>query len=279
MTVVLALLSALSYGVSDFLAGVTSRAWDSRLVTAVTQSVGLLTALVAVLLVPGAGPAAHPLAWGAVSGAGSALGVLMLYRGFAVASMSVVAPLCGVVTCVIPPTVGIALGDTITVVQTVGIVLAVPAVWLVSRERRTSSTAGAWTGVLYGLTAGVGFGLLFVGLDTAGTASGAWPLLANQLTALTLITPFVVLGLRSSAWTARGTVATTVFAGLLSGAATIFFLLATRHGELAIVGVLSSLYPAGTVLMARLRLAEEWSRTQVVGLLGAAAAVVLVAVG
>ena len=77
--------------------------------------------------------------------------------------------------------------------------------------------------------------------------------------------------------TTRGTVRTTLVAGILSGAANILFLLATRHGQLAIVGVLTSLYPGGTVLIARLRLAEHWTRPQVVGLLTAAVAVGLVA--
>ncbi len=94
--IALALLSALSYGVSDFLAGVTSRAWDSRLVTALAQLIGLATAVIAVLLFAGAGPALRPLLWGALSGVGSAIGVLSLYRGLAVGSMSVVAPACGV---------------------------------------------------------------------------------------------------------------------------------------------------------------------------------------
>ena len=81
MAVVLALLSALSYGVSDYLAGVTSRAWDSRVVTAAAQLIGLATAVAAVLLVPGQGPGAAPILWGALSGVGSAVGVLALYRG------------------------------------------------------------------------------------------------------------------------------------------------------------------------------------------------------
>ncbi len=68
-----------------------------------------------------------------------------------------------------------------------------------------------------------------------------------------------------------------MIAGVLSGAANLLFLLATRHGELAIVGVLSSLYPAGTVLIARVRLSEQWSRAQAVGMLTAVLAVILVA--
>ena len=275
--ILLALLSALSYGVSDFIAGVMSREWDARLVTATAQVVGLATAAVAVLLLPGQGPALQPILWGALSGVGSAIGVLALYQGLAIASMSVVAPLCGVLTCVIPATVGILLGNQLTVTELTGIALTVPAVGLVSCQRPTTAATGTRTGVPYGLAAGAGFGLLFVALDQAGTHHGAWPLLPGQAISLLLIAPFARRGLKTARTPDRRTLVTTVAAGVLSAGANLLFLLATRHGELAIVGVLSSLYPAGTVLIARVRLAEEWGRAQVLGMLTAVLAVILVA--
>ena len=277
MAIALALLSALSYGVSDYLAGVMSRAWDARLVTAAAQLIGVITAIIAVLMFPGGGPAAAPLLWGAASGVGSALGVLALYQGLAVGSMSVVAPVCGVLTCVIPAAVGVALGDQLTVAELVGIILTIPAVGLVSRQPATVPEGPAAASVLYGLAAGAGFGLLFVALDQAGSHHGAWPLLPGQAVSLVLVAPFAVNGARHTASPAAKTLAITVIAGVLSGAANLLFLLATRHGELAIVGVLTSLYPAGTVLIARLRLNERWSRPQKLGMVTSLIAVVLVA--
>ena len=276
MAVALALLSAASYGVSDYMAGAVSRSWDSRLVTAGTQLAGLLTAALALLLFGGEGPAATPILWGALSGIGSAMGVLALYRGLAVASMSVVAPVCGVVTCVIPAVVGILTGDRVTAVELVGIVLTLPAIALVSRQPEVSGER-ARPGVPYGLVAGVGFGLLFVALDQAGSGHGAWPLLSGQGVSLMVVAPFAFRALGSSPTPSRITLATTLLAGLLAGVSNLLFLLATRHGELAIVGVLSSLYPAGTVLIARVRLAEVWGTAQKLGMLLALLAVVLVA--
>jgi uncharacterized membrane protein len=276
VAIALALLSALSYGVSDYVAGVMSRAWDSRLVTAAAQLIGLVTAVVAVLTFPGAGPAAAPLWWGALSGVGSALGVLALYQGLAVASMSVVAPLCGVVTCLIPAVTGVALGNRLTLIELIGIILTIPAVGLVSRQSAAGTHEHAVAGIAYGLTAGAGFGLLFVALDQAGSHHGAWPLLPGQGVSLVLVAPFAIGGARRAGMPSSKTLGTTIFAGVLSGAANLLFLLATRHGELAIVGVLSSLYPAGTVLIARLRLNERWSRSQRLGMLSSLIAVVLV---
>lgn len=279
MAVIFALASALSYGVSDYLAGVTSRVWDSRVVTAAAQLIGLITAAIAVLLFPGEGPATAPVLWGALSGMGSATGVLALYRGLAVGSMNVVAPLCGVVTSVIPAVVGIALGNRLTLVEFAGIVLAIPAVVLVSRQRQPAAGPRRRGGAGLGLLAGVGFGLLFVALAQAGSRHGAWPLLSGQTVALLLVLPFTARGLRAAPRPDARTLATTAVAGILSGGANLLYLVATGFGQLAIVGVLSSLYPAGTVLIARFRLAEHWSRTQVTGMITAAVAVVLVVVG
>lgn len=277
MAIAFALLSALSYGVSDYLAGVMSRSWDSRLVTGAAQLIGVLAALVAVLVFPGAGPAVPSLVWGAVSGIGSATGVLALYRGLAVASMSVVAPLCGVLTCVIPALVGVLLGDRLTPAELVGIILTLPAIALVSRQPPTAPRDRATAGILHGLAAGAGFGLLFVALDQAGSRHGAWPLLPGQALSLLLVAPFALSAARGTSRPTSNTLTVTVLAGVLSGAANLLFLLATRHGELAIVGVLSSLYPAATVLIARLRLEEHWGRAQKLGMLTSIVAVVLVA--
>ena len=277
MAVALALLSALAYGVGDYMAGSTSRDWDSRLVTAVTQLIGVLTALVAILIFPGSGPAAVPLLWGAASGIGTTLGVLALYQGLAVGNMSVVAPLCGVLTSVIPAAVGVLLGDHLSALQFVGILLTLPAVALISRQSSSASPERARAGITYGLVSGVGFGLLFVALDRAGTRNGAWPLLPGQVVSFILVAPLAMIAARGRHRPAPATLLLTGLAGVLSGTANLLYLLATRHGELAIVGVLSSLYPAGTVLIARLRLNEHWSQLQRLGMLASLLAVVLVA--
>lgn len=111
MAVVLALMAALAYGTSDFAGGLASRRFAAGPVTAVIEAVGLLTAAAAVVLFPGAAPSATVLAWGAVSGVGTAVGALSLYHGLSVGRMSIVATLSAVLTAVIPVVVGVALGN------------------------------------------------------------------------------------------------------------------------------------------------------------------------
>jgi len=279
VTVVLGLLAAVAYGTSDFAAGLASRRFAPGPVTGVAQALGLITAAAAVLLFPGVGPRAAVLGWGAVSGLGSALGTLSLYHGLSVARMSVVAALSAVLTAVIPAIVGLALGDHLTIGAAAGIVIAIPAIGLVSWQPQSAERSAARAGLLYGALAGLGFALLFIALDRAGTRAGAWPLIPGQVVALLLIAPFAYRGLPRAGRPSRATGALALGAGVLGGAANLLFLAATGHGQLAIVAVLTALYPAVTVLLARALLSERWTRLQACGLLTAAAAIVLVTAG
>jgi drug/metabolite transporter (DMT)-like permease len=282
MTVVLALLAAAAYGSSDFAAGMASRRFGAGAVTGIVQICGLLTAVVAVLLFGGVGPRAGALEWGALSGVGSGVGTLALYRGFSAARMSVVATLSAVLTAVIPVIVGVALGNHLTTANTAGIVIAIPAIALVSWQPRTDdrrAARAARAGLIYGILAGLSFALLFIALDRAGTHAGAWPLLPGQAVGLVLTAPFAYHGLIAAHRPPLGGAALTLGAGILSGVANLVFLAATGHGQLAIVAVLTALYPVLTVLLARVVLAERWTRLQAVGLVTAAAAIVLVTAG
>jgi uncharacterized membrane protein len=280
IVIVLCLLSAGAYGTSDFAAGLASRRLAPAAVTCGVEAITLLTVLVALLVSHGDGPSATALGWGAISGFGTALGTLSLYHGLSVARMSVVATLSAVLTAVIPVIVGVALGDHLTVWSELGIAIAIPAIGLISRQADGGADPGgrapARAGMLYGSLAGVGFALLLIALDRAGTHSGAWPLLPDQVVALILIAPFAWRAVTTIGSPQRSDRALIVGAGALSGIANLLFLAATGRGELAIIAVLTSLYPAATVVLARAVLSERWTRVQATGLLTSFAAIVLV---
>ena len=276
MGALLAVLAAVAYGASDFVAGVASRRTSAVLVTAVTLFIELLANLLALVFFHGTGPAAGPLLWGAISGIGSAAGTLALYRGFQVGRMSVVASLSGVLTVVIPALVGVALGDRLSALAWVGIAAAVPAVALVSW---TGGPSRGKSGALFGAIAGVSFALLFIALDQAGTSAGAWPLVAGQVVACAIVTPLIVRAVRAQGMPRASQTWLPVVAGITGALAGLAYLLATGLGQLAIVAVLTSMYPAVTVLLARIMLRENWARLQVVGLVISALAVVMVGTG
>jgi uncharacterized membrane protein len=277
MASLLALLAAAAFGTSDFLAGLSSRRLSALTVTAIAQTLGLVTAGVAVILVGGDGPRTDVLLWGAASGLGNVVGTLALYQGLAVGRMSVVATLSGLLAAVIPAIVGLALGDGLGALTALGIVIAIPAIGLVSWH--PEAAGGSGSGARWGVIAGLGFALLFIALAQAGTDSGAWPLLAGEAVCVAVVAPWAARSVLAAGRSERRPVLVAVVAGFLAALANLLFLTATGHGELAIVAVLTSLYPGFTVILARLVLAERWSRPQVIGLLAALLAVVLVSVG
>jgi len=279
MAVVLSLIAAAAYGTSDFAAGLASRRFAPTVVTGAVEALTLVTAVIAVVLFPGDSPSATALAWGAASGLGTALGTLSLYHGLSVGRMSVVATLAAVLTAVIPAVVGLCLGDHLTLGAEAGIAIAIPAIGSISWQPEAGAPKADRAGLLYGGLAGLGFAVLFIALARAGTHAGAWPLIPGQLIALLIIAPFAYRGLTASANPPRSALALTLGAGVLSGIANLLFLAATGRGELAVVAVLTSLYPAATVVLARAFRAEHWTRIQAAGLLTSAAAIILVGAG
>lgn len=279
---VLALLAALAYGSGDFTAGVAARRVAAVPVAVVAQTVGLIAIGAAVLLYPGAGPSAEALIWGAISGIGAGVGTLALYQGLSVGAMSVVAPVSAVLAAALPAAVGLLAGEMLPVPGLIGLVVGVMAIGLVSATTTPGRVSGsgapryAWPALGFGTLSGAGFALLFIALDRAGTRAGAWPVLPSQAVALLLILAVAVMTGHRPRRSWRPAIAPAVFTGIAGAAATLLFLVATGTGQLAVVAVITAMYPAVTVILARLFLSERWTRPQIVGLLAAATAAALI---
>jgi drug/metabolite transporter (DMT)-like permease len=284
LAVVLALGSAGVYGAADFLGGLLARRISATTVTLLGQVAGVL---VLGLALPFVGGVVRPadLAWGATSGMAGGVGVLLLYRALAMGTMSVVAPITAVCAAGLPVVVGLALGERPDPLALVGVALALLAIGLVSREggeaageeradappRRAS--AGA---VRLALLAGLAFGLFFVLLERSSEDAGLWPLVAARAGSISLLAVLAVVT-RQPFTAPRGLLAGIAVSGTLDMAANVLYLLATREGLLSLVAVLTSLYPASTVLLATVVLRERLRAVQLGGLLCAAVAVVLIA--
>jgi uncharacterized membrane protein len=278
MGILFGLLSALTYGIGDFAAGVGSRRMGVGLVAGIVQFFSLVAAIIGVFIFSGAGPSKHALVWGAISGVGSAGGTLALYRGLAVGQMSIVSPLSAITSAVIPVITGLLLGEHLSTLAAIGIGIAVPAITLVSWQRSPGGSLDLQTGIAEGILSGMGFALLFIALDQAGTHSGAWPLIPGQAVGFVILFPFAWRG-RHRLQPGTSSTAIIIAAGLLSGLANLLFLAATGRGQLSIIAILTSLYPAITIIFARIILGERWSFLQTMGLCIAAAAIVLISVG
>jgi drug/metabolite transporter (DMT)-like permease len=184
-----------------------------------------------------------------------------------------------VLAAVVPAIVGLSTGDSLNAMTLAGILIAIPAIALVSWHPDPEQRGEARASVIFGLLAGLCFALLFIGLDRAGTRSGAWPLIPGEGVGMLVLVPYGVSAYRRVGLPVRRDALLMVSVGVVGGLAGLLFLLATGHGELTVVAVVTALYPAFTVLLARMLLAERWTRTQAIGLGVAAAAIVLVSLG
>jgi drug/metabolite transporter (DMT)-like permease len=278
--IVLALLASVGYGASDFVGGLASRRVSPWAVALVGQLAGGLAMLAVGLCLPGQARPAD-FAWALLAGAGSAAGTVFLYRGLARGRMGVVAPVSGVGAALVPVLVGVSLGERLDALTWVGVLVALPGIYLVSLEVKDAACR-SWGGIADGALAGLGFGLLFVALAQVPESAGLLPLAVNQ--GVGAVATLIVAGLLRQPWVPRGraghrTAGWGVVGGLLGAAGTAAFLLAARSGDLAVIGVLASLYPAVTVLLAATVLRERFRLSQALGLLVCGASVGLVAMG
>jgi len=289
--VLLGLLVAAVYGAGDFFGGLASRRRSASLVVLWAQAAGLVGLLLLVPLVGGS-PSGRDLWLGAAAGLVGLVGVLLLYRGLAVGRMSVVAPVTAVGAAFVAFVVGVAGGEGLPATRLAGAALALGGVAVVSRPpdeppAEAARPGGPGTGagsrggnplVELGLALGAGtaFGLVFALLAEVGRAAGLWPVLVQRAASVpTLLAIAVAAGLPRRA--TLSDLRLIVPAGLCDATANVLFVLAARAGALSVVGVVSSLYPAGTVLLAALVLKERVSASQGLGLALAGAGVILLA--
>jgi drug/metabolite transporter (DMT)-like permease len=308
---VLALLAALLWGWADFFGGLGARRASGTFVALIAQFVGLLGALGAVAVLAGRGPSPAALAWGALAGGASGVGGVALFRGLGEADMGVVAPLSGVVAAGLPVAGALVLGERLGPLTWAGVAVALPAILLVAWPRRGAATSeptvsagtllggpseqvprgsGAvgrlwlalrllWArrppGVAAAMVAGVAFAGFYVAFDRAGSAAGAWPLLTMEAAAVAVVGVVFFAERRPIGAAVRG-LSFGALSGLLGSGAALGYLEASSRAPLAVVVVLGSLYPAGTVLTARVVLGERWSAGQLVGLMLSTAAITLI---
>ena len=275
MALILASLSAATYGIADFLGGMASKRAPVLKVILVSHLVGLALVTTWAGLFEAATPTATTWLWGAGAGLSGLAGLALLYQGLATQRMSIVAPLAALSNAITPAAFGLIRGDRPSTSAWIGIVLALGAIWAISTGAGGVHGATAQA-VGYGLGAGMGFGAFFILLSRA--PEGVWPLVASRSMSLLTLVVLVTITTRSLRPPA-GTGLSMARIGIFDTAANILFLFAVRRGLFTIVAVISSLYPATTILMARITLDDRMDRVQGAGLVLAAAGVGLIAAG
>ncbi|MDX6326464.1 MAG: hypothetical protein QOK15_2818 [Nocardioidaceae bacterium] len=284
IAIALALLAAVGYGTADFVGGAGARRAPTMSVVLLGQLVGVAAMLIMGLASPGTAGLAD-FAWALLAGLGSAAGSIFLLRGLSRGRMAVVAPTSAVGAAVLPVLAGLAAGERPVTLVWIGLVLAFPGIWLVSRqvpdvtEAVSAGTSPAGRGAFVdGLLGGLGFGVLFVALGQIPGTAGTLPLALNQL-AGALVTVAVALVVRETWQPSRAAAGWGVASGLLGVSGSLAFVEASHLADLGVVAVLASLYPAVTVLLARTLLSERLGAGQRLGLVLCSVAVGLIAAG
>ncbi|MFF1644574.1 EamA family transporter [Streptomyces sp. NPDC058240] len=275
LALLLALCSSLAYGCADFLGGLGARKAHVLRTVMIAAPASLAVEL---LLWPflGASFSAGALGWGAASGVASAAAFAMLYRTLAIGPMNVLSPVTALVSAALPVGVGLTQGEHLGAAGLVGLPLALAAVVLVSAGHGAGTARPSRTALLLALGAGAAIALQLIFLHQAPSDSGVAPLIVGR--AVSSAVTLVAAGLmHRKLGSERPAYAMSAAAGMLDSMANLLFLLAARSGDLTVVAVITALYPAGTVLLARGVLAERIHRGQLVGLGTAAVAVGLLA--
>ena len=310
LAVALALAASLCWGSGDFLGGLTTRRATLWAVVVGSQAVGLAGAVLVVVLAgrPWIGLAGlWPVLAGSVAGS---IALMAFYKALAIGTMSIVAPITAT-SAVIPFLWGLAGGERPGELQLAGVALAVGGVLLVTIERpRRGATIGAGVlpgepaigapalaarepapgvaaagpdravqrrAVLLALVAAVGIGLMLLGYDETAKHDALWAMLGGRISSVCFFA-VVLLALRPRIGMRRSAVPGVIAVGILDTSANGLFALATTQGYLSIVGVLGSLYPVTTVVLAYLVLRERLAALQVAGVLAALVGVALIAV-
>jgi uncharacterized membrane protein len=300
LAILLALASAVGYGGSDYAAGLASREASVIQVTIAAEAVSVVLVL---LIVPWVSPQAPPvasIAWSAAGGLGGVTGAMALYLGFRHAAFSVAGPVSAVSSAGFSVLAGLLFGEHPSGLSLAGIALALPAIVAVSvsppgrPDEALGSPAPATppgpaavpvdrsgrhaAGVMWGLLAGAGFAVLFIGLNRAGSSRDMWPVAISQVAALAAVSLLGAARRQLRVPTPRvGWLAAST--GVAGAAGSICFFIATHAGLLAVTAVITSLYPASTILLARVFLGERLTLVRMAGLFLAAASVALIAVG
>ncbi len=285
MVILLGLAAAVLYGTGDFLGGLATRRVPVLAVLLLAQIAGVTVGLPAAVMWPGPARLAG-LAWGISAGLIGGAGLIIFYIGLAAGPMSVVAPVSGLVSTVLPVAVALAEGERPAAAVYAGALLCLAAIVLASsagdsnpaRVPGTAPQPGPGRAVGYGIASGTSFGLFFLLIRNAGQSGELWPVAAGRIGELAVV--LIAAAVLRRSLLPRGAGGRLLLAAVAAGAidviANICYVAATRTGMFGLAVVLASLYPGVTVLLARAVLGERLRLVQRVGLGLAAIGIILV---
>jgi drug/metabolite transporter (DMT)-like permease len=272
----LGLLSAATWGGSDFVGGLGARRAPALLVVASGHIFSLLLMLAICLGIHLAVPGSPYLFYAALGGFEGSIALAVFYRALAMGAMGLTAALTGLLTALIPVLFSLIHDGLPTPITAVGLAMGLIAIWLITRSPAVRDATTPPTALLLGALAGIGFGTQLILFKFASPGGILWTMTsARAAGSVAMILVLLILPPKAK-W--RGFWLAGIAAGALDTIGNLFYLRATQVGRLDVAALVCSLYPAGTILLAALVLREWPSRRQFAGIALALAAVVLLSV-
>ena len=277
LTVILGFATSLVYGFADFFGAIASRRISPVVVTFASGISGLVF-LLTLTPIFGADFSPDALFWGIASGVASAVAMTCLYASLAIGPISIISPLGAVVSAIVPMVVGFIQGDRFSAWGWLALAMILVAVVLVGFVPGEAVRFPSTKGLVLGVAAGAGIGVVLITLDQAPSDSGlAAVILLRSVSAglLGLFLTFSILRKKFKPADAPSAPKASVpakfwgavfIAGIFDSSANVFFTLAARMGSLSVVSVLTALYPLGTIILARIFLKEKIALTQTIGI-------------
>jgi drug/metabolite transporter (DMT)-like permease len=284
VTILFGLLTAFSYGYADFVGAIAAKKVRALTVTTVAFSFGLLLALLFSLFA-GASYNESVVLYGILAGICSAAAISFLYAALALGPISIVSPFTAVLSAIVPVIVDIAAGQALGELSLLAIVLILIAVVLVAFVPGQDVRLPTLRATIYSIGAGLGFAGTFVFIDAAPSDSGLGVLVVMRVIGIAILFALLAILLFSGKSKvliekevfALSTIWLVLLAGFGDVTGNLFFIIATREGALAIAAVLTSLYPVGTILLAKIFLKERIAISQNIGIVLAVGACALLA--
>jgi len=261
-----------AWGTSDFLGGYASRRANAFVVASVVNGSGWALMALFAWAIHSPLPPAHQMEWAMAGGAIGGTGLAIFYGALASGNMGLTAPVAALLGAAIPTAFGMMTEGLPPAINILGFALAGTGIWLISRTEDGTSARGIGLAAL----AGIGFSGFYLCMRQAGDGSALW-LATSSRTGGLLATGVVVLFRRNFREITRTSASWAIVAGVLDVTGTALLVRASQVGRLDAAVVLTSLYPAITVLLARLVLKEHFTRWKAVGMVAALLAVPLVA--
>lgn len=269
----LSLLSAATWGGSDFAGGWGARRASSLLITASGQVVSLAALLCICLVLRLPVPDSRYLVYAAIGGFEGAFALAIFYRALAMGAMGLTAALTGLLTALIPVLFDLFHTGWPGTLTTAGLAAGLAAIWMISQSQNASESATPARALLLGACAGTGFGAQLILFKMGAEGGVLWALTSGRIAGATAILLTVVVARPKGGW--RGFWLAGIISGCLDTVGNLFYMMASQTGRLEVAAVICSMYPAGTILLAGIILRERPTKRQIAGMGLALAAVAL----